>query len=46
MSAFSGPSVQPVMQVLDVLCADCKCVNDAPAWGIEMGFAVSGDTLR
>lgn len=46
MSAFSGPSVQPVMQILDVLCADCKCVSDPPAWGTEMGFAVSGDTLR
>lgn len=46
VSAFSRPSVQPVIQILDVLCADCKCANDAPAQGIEMDIAVSGDTLR
>lgn len=46
MSAFSRPSVQPVIQILGVLCADCKCANDAPAQGIEMSFAVRGDALH
>lgn len=45
MSAFGRPSVQPVIQILDVLCADYQCVNDSPAQGTEMGFAVSGDTF-
>ena len=46
VSAFSRPSVQPVIQILDVLCSGCKCVNDAPAQGIEKGFAASGDALH
>lgn len=46
VSAFSRCSVQPVIQTLDVLCAHCTLVNDAPAQGIEIGFAVSGDVLH